>query len=282
VLACERHGSGEPLVLVHGLTHRRQAWYPVLDTLAEQREVILVDLPGHGASPELVTGGRPVADVLREMFEAFLDEQGLDRPHVAGNSLGGRIALEAGVNGHARSVTALSPAGFWRSEASFGYTRRIFTSAAVLIRRLGGRAERLAHSVAGRRLIYGVLMAHPGRVGADHALGDVRAFARALPALCPLLNAATPFAGEIPASVPVTIAWAGRDLVLPPWQAEVARAVLPDATHLTLRGAGHVPMWDDPQRVAQVLLRGSAPVTRLPALTLVGGTATRRRKAATA
>ena len=49
MLAYERHGSGEPLVLVHGVTHRRQAWYPVLDQLAEHREVILVDLPGHGA-----------------------------------------------------------------------------------------------------------------------------------------------------------------------------------------------------------------------------------------
>src|SRR5436305_6489635 len=87
MLACERHGSGEPLVLVHGVTHRRQAWYPVLDDLAEHREVILVDLPGHGESPELVTDGRPVDEVLREQFRLFLADQGLHRPHVAGNSL---------------------------------------------------------------------------------------------------------------------------------------------------------------------------------------------------
>src|SRR5438067_13267853 len=84
MLACERHGSGEPLVLVHGVTHRRQAWYPVLDLLTSEREVILVDLPGHGDSPPLCTEGRPVEDVLRELFKEFLDEQGLDRPHVAG------------------------------------------------------------------------------------------------------------------------------------------------------------------------------------------------------
>src|SRR3954468_7104002 len=133
MLACERHGSGEPLVLVHGVTHRRQAWYPVLDLLTAEREVILVDLPGHGDSPPLCTAGRPLADVLRELFKEFLDEQGLDRAHVAGNSLGGRIALEAGVNGHARSVTALSPAGFWTNEASFAYTRQLFTSGAALV-----------------------------------------------------------------------------------------------------------------------------------------------------
>lgn len=279
MLACERHGSGEPLVLIHGLTHRRQAWYPVLDELAEHREVVLVDLPGHGQSPDLVPDGRPVPDVLRDMFKAFLDEQGLDRPHVAGNSLGGRIALEAGVNGHARSVTALSPAGFWRSDASFGYTRRIFTSAAAVVRRCGTRTDRLAFSRAGRQVVYGVLMAHPTRVPSDTALGDIRAFRRALPALRILLDAATPFAGEIDPHVPVTIGWAARDRVLPPWQAEVARAVLPHADHLTLRRVGHVPMWDDPAQVTGVLLRGSAPVSRLAPLRLVGGGAVRGRVA---
>ena len=109
MLAFERHGSGEPLVLVHGVTHRRQGWYPVLDELAEQREVVLVDLPGHGDSPDLVLDGRPVDAVLRETFAEFLDAAGLDRPHVAGNSLGGMIALGAGAEGAARSVTALSP-----------------------------------------------------------------------------------------------------------------------------------------------------------------------------
>ena len=282
MLACERHGSGEPLVLVHGLTHRRQVWYPIVDALAEHRELILVDLPGHGASPELVTGGRPVADVLRDMFREFLLAEGLDRPHVAGNSLGGRIALEAGVNGHARSVTALSPAGFWRTDASFAYTRRLFTSAAALVQRVGPHAERLACSRAGRRLIYGMLMSHPTRVPADHAIGDVRSFRDALPALRTVLNAATPFSGEIRPDIPVTIAWAARDLVLPPWQAEVARAVLPNAEHLTMRGAGHVPMWDDPKRVARILLRGSTPVARPAPLTLVRGASAGRTRAATA
>lgn len=272
MLACERYGSGEPLVLIHGLTHRRQAWYPVLDQLAEHREVVLVDLPGHGHSPDLVTDGRPVPDVLRDLFKQFLDSEGLtgaNLPHVAGNSLGARIALEAAVNGHARSVTAFSPAGFWRTDASFMHTRRIFISAASVVERLGAHADRLAVSRAGRRVVYTALMSHPSRVPADAALGDVRGFRRALPALRVLLDAATPFTGEIAADVPVTIAWAARDLVLPPWQAEVARAVLPHARHVTMRGVGHVPMWDDPKHVARILLRGSAPVAR--PLTIIGG-----------
>jgi len=64
----------------------------------------------------------------------------------------------------------------------------------------------------------------------------------------------------IPEDVPVTIAWAARDLVLPPWQAAAARELYPAAQHLMLRGVGHVPMWDAPGRVVRTLLRGSAPV----------------------
>ena len=67
MLAYERFGTGEPLVLVHGISHRRQAWYPVAEQLAEHREVVLFALPGHGESPELVTDGRSddVAGVVR-------------------------------------------------------------------------------------------------------------------------------------------------------------------------------------------------------------------------
>jgi pimeloyl-ACP methyl ester carboxylesterase len=173
------------------------------------------------------------------------------------------------VNGHARSVTALSPAGFWRTDSSFAYTRSLFTSSAALMQRLGPRAHRLAHSRSGRHLMYGLLMAHPGRVAVDHALGDIRAYCYALPALRALLDAATPFEGEIAADVPVTIAWAARDLVLPPWQAEVAKQVLPHAEHRMMRGVGHVPMWDDPKHVARVLLQGSEPVADVAPLTVV-------------
>jgi pimeloyl-ACP methyl ester carboxylesterase len=280
MLASERHGRGEPLVLVHGVTHRRQAWYPVLDRLVEHREVILVDLPGHGESDPLELRGRGVAQALRDEFTQFLAEQGLgarNRPHVAGYSLGGRVALEAGSNGDARSVTAFSPAGFWRTSAEFAYTRHLFTSAATLVDKLGPRAESLARTRAGRSVLYGVLVAHPSRISRDQALGDVRAFAYAIPALCAILDAATPFDDPIPAEVPVTVAWAARDLVLPPWQAEVAREKLPHAEHVRMRGVGHVPMWDAPGVVAALLLRGSAPAATVAPLT---ATTTRRSRRA--
>jgi pimeloyl-ACP methyl ester carboxylesterase len=282
VLACERHGSGEQLVLVHGVTHRRQVWYPVLEQLAEQREVILVDLPGHGQSDPFVLDGLPVKEALRRDFEQFLREQQLDRPHVAGNSLGGLVALHAGANGHARSVTCLSPAGFWRDERDFAYTRRFFTSLLQVADRVGPRAEELLRIPPVQRAIFGVLMAHPGRVSTDQVLGDVRGFMKARPALRALLAAAEPFCDQIPLDVPVTVAWAARDLVLPVTQSRTAKARLPFAEHMILRGVGHVPMFDNPRLIADVLLRGSGPAATIAPIDAAKRTAGRRRRGALA
>jgi len=276
MLAYERHGSGDPLVLVHGVTHRRQAWYPVLDELAQDRDVILVDLPGHGESPPFELDGLSVKDALRRDFEGFLDALELDRPHLGGNSLGGLVALHAAANGRAASATCLSPAGFWQDEAEFAYTRRFFIGLLSLADKLGPSAERAARSRAVRQVVYSTLMAHPSRVPFDHVLGDVRAFMYARPTLRTLLDAAEPFTDEIPADVPVTIAWAGRDLVLPRWQAENAKQRIPQGEHLILRGVGHVPMFDHPRLIAKVLLEGSARRATVAAIEPAAKAARRR------
>jgi pimeloyl-ACP methyl ester carboxylesterase len=110
-LAFERHGSGPPMVLLHGVGHRRQAWGAVLERLTPCRDVVLVDLPGHGESPPLRAAGRPVVEALLDEVLGLLDELELDRPHLAGNSLGGRLALEASVARRAATVTALPRPG---------------------------------------------------------------------------------------------------------------------------------------------------------------------------
>ncbi|HKB31549.1 MAG TPA: alpha/beta fold hydrolase [Streptosporangiaceae bacterium] len=107
----ERRGSGPPLVLLHGIGHRWQAWEPVLDRLAAEHDVIAVDLPGFGGSPPL-SGASGIADIAAALT-AFFGQLGLDQPHVAGNSLGGALALGLTAGGHVSSATALSPAGFW-------------------------------------------------------------------------------------------------------------------------------------------------------------------------
>ncbi len=259
-LAFDRAGSGPPLVLLHGVGHRRQAWHPVLDRLTPHRDVIMVDLPGHGESPPLRTQGRPVVDALLAEVIAFIDELGLHHPHIAGNSLGGRIALEAGARGHVATVTALSPAGFWRSETEARYARTVFKVMEGAGKALSPFAPTVTRSLIGRALTHSAIVSRPGRMSPEQARGDLAAFLDARDALNSVLTGMTPFAGQLPADLPVTIAWGTRDRLLPQRQILVAKAWLPQAHLVPLPGCGHVPMTDDPALVAQVLLRGSRDV----------------------
>ena len=107
-----RRGEGPPLVLMAGIGMAGAAWDPVLDRLARERETWAVDLPGFGRSAWFADGAPCGIEALSDSVEAFLGEAGLERPHVAGNSLGGAVALELGRRDVVASVTALSPAGF--------------------------------------------------------------------------------------------------------------------------------------------------------------------------
>jgi pimeloyl-ACP methyl ester carboxylesterase len=255
-LAFDRLGSGPPLVLLHGVGHRRQAWGPVLDRLTPHREVILVDLPGHGQSPPL-DRGQPIVDALLAPVLCLLSELGLERPHLAGNSVGGRLALEAAVAGRAATVTALSPAGFWATERD--RQRAVALLHGLVIAGTWSRplAPALARSTAGRAMAYGAVVARPSRLSPRQARDDMAAFVQARPAVEVILPALPAFAGRVPAHVPVTIAWGTRDRILPQRQILTAKAQLPKARMVPLPGCGHVPMSDDPSLVADILLRGS-------------------------
>jgi pimeloyl-ACP methyl ester carboxylesterase len=259
-LAYDRLGSGPPLVLLHGVGHRRQAWQAVLDRLTPCRDVIAVDLPGHGESPPLRGDGRPVlAEMLGEVT-ALLDDLGLDRPHLAGNSLGGRVALEAAVAGRAASVTALSPAGFWPGERQAWYPKAVLKAMQGAGRRLQPFAPALSGTTAGRAVVYGAIVGRPSRLTPEQVLGDMAAFVAAKDTMNAVLAQITQFTEYVPGSIPVTIAWGTRDRLLRPSQILMAKAWLPHARILPLPGCGHVPMTDDPALVAGVLVRGSGGI----------------------
>ena len=261
-LAYDRSGEGPELVLLHGVGHRRQAWNAVTDLLTPHRTVIAVDLPGHGDSPPLKAEGMDPVEAMGLELKALLGELGLSRPHIAGNSLGGALALGAAARGLARSVTGLSPAGFWAAPWQFPYAKGVFR-AMQSSGPLKPYLPRLAHSTIGRGVINAAIIAKPSCMSAEQAIGDAQAFYRAKDAVDQILAERISFteAAAIPADVPVTIAWGEKDRLLPPSQARVAKQQLPNAKFILLRGCGHVPMTDDPKAVAKVLLEGSAELS---------------------
>src|SRR4051812_50045041 len=88
-LAYDRTGRGEPLVLLHGQGFSRRCWDPIIDMLAADRDVIAVDLPGHGESPRQPKGTGSAPHDLAVAVAELLDELDLPTVHVAGNSSGG-------------------------------------------------------------------------------------------------------------------------------------------------------------------------------------------------
>jgi (E)-2-((N-methylformamido)methylene)succinate hydrolase len=101
-------GEGEPVVLVHGVGLRLEAWAPQIESLASTHRVIAVDLPGHGASSPIGPGSGLAAFV--DWFVAVLDDLGLDAVNVAGHSMGALIAGGCAVTapGRVRRVALLS------------------------------------------------------------------------------------------------------------------------------------------------------------------------------
>jgi pimeloyl-ACP methyl ester carboxylesterase len=253
----ERVGRGEPLLLLHGIGHHRQAWDPVVDILAAERDVIAVDLPGFGASPGLPDGLAYDLSTTTAVFDAFCEAMELDRPHVVGNSLGGLIALELGREKLARSVTALSPAGFW-SEAERRYAFGVLLTMRHISRRLPlPLVEGLSRSAAGRTVLTSTIYARPGRRSPEAVVAETLALAQATGFDATLRSGTTVrFTDDIP-SVPVTLAWGTRDWLLVRRQGVRAKQIIPRARLVRLPGCGHCPMSDDPALVARVILDGS-------------------------
>lgn len=252
-----RVGSGEPLLLLHGIGHHRQAWDPVVDILATERDVIAVDLPGFGASPALPGGLAYDLATTTSVFRALCEALDLDRPHVAGNSLGGLISLELGREKLVRSVTALSPAGFW-SEAERRYVFTVLLAMrGIALRMPLPMVERLSRTTAGRTALMSTIYARPGLrspeavVAETLALVNATGFAETLRA-----GGSVQFVDDVP-GIPVTVAWGSKDRLLLRRQGVRAKRIIPKARLVRLPGCGHCPMNDDPALVARVILDGS-------------------------
>lgn len=246
-----RKGAGEPLVLIHGLGGSIGIWNPVVDRLAAERDVVAVDLPGFGRSPDPENGFVPTAAELGEAVSGLCERLAIERPHTAGNSLGAWIALEMARGGGAASVCAISPAGMWREPIG---KRR--SEPQAIGRRIRPLLDLLVRTRRGRELILRANFAHPERLTAQEARDALHDYLDA-----PLYAAANEamrlgaFDGKDEIDVPVTIAWGKCDRIV----GRPSRSRRPPgARYLEMEGWGHTPTWDDPEGVATLILESSS------------------------
>jgi pimeloyl-ACP methyl ester carboxylesterase len=245
-----REGRGEPLLLIHGLGLSWRSWKPVLPMLTRVHDVLALDLPGFGTAPPL-TDRSPTVAALTDAVEAELRRAELGRVHVAGNSLGGWIALELARRGRATSVVALSPSGL---ETPAERVAVISMNELLRARNVAAApaATLLTADPATRSAMLGGLRGRPWLMPAQDAAAEIRDFANApgLHSTLSLTTGSTVPTGLSDIRVPVRIGFGTRDLMIGTLTAPRFVAAIPGAQLIPLRGCGHVPMADDPALVA--------------------------------
>jgi pimeloyl-ACP methyl ester carboxylesterase len=259
-LAYSATGEGPPLVLLHGLGSSSRAFAAVIDELAQSFTTYAVDLPGHGRSPLPEDVGADIAPGdLAASVGRWMDALGIARTHVAGNSMGGWVALELAADSRALSVTALCPAGLWepiRKRSPLMDINRTFAritrpAIPVLSRSPFARSVGFRHTVERPEMLTPQITEAAVRdlieaVGYDAAHDGMvhRAFDRS---------------EEIPDDVPVVIAFGDRDRIIPATAGRERDHSPVHARWVTLERCGHVPMWDVPAETV-ALIRSTAGV----------------------
>jgi pimeloyl-ACP methyl ester carboxylesterase len=233
-----------------------RTWDLVRPRLERHHEVLTPALPGHAGGPPLPAGLED--GFLADAIEAAMDDAGVRRAHLVGNSLGGYVALELAARGRAETVVALAPAGGWRPDDDFGprllESQRATHAAA---RSAAGLADAIASTVAGRRRATELTTVAFEHLPADLIADQIRAVAAcdAEPLIAFALSRGYPLAAER-IDCPVRVVWGTEDRLLP-WPASAPRFredLLPHADWIELDGVGHCPQLDRPLETAQLIL----------------------------
>ena len=259
-----RGGSGEPLVLLHGFTDTWRTWELVLPALERRHDVLAPTLAGHAGGPPLTSSPPTPPDaVVIDAVERAMDAAGFATAHVAGNSLGGYLALKLAERGRARSVVAFAPGGGWApGDDAYLQTLAHFDTLQEQLRQLAPRAPQILATPEGRRRAVSLmaerwehippeLIAHLwAGVVACRGMGELNEHAR---------RNGWPLDAER-VTCPLRIVWGTADRVLEwPRAAERWRAMFPHAEWVELDGVGHGPQLDVPLEAAQLILGLSAP-----------------------
>lgn len=262
-----RGGSGTPLLLLHGISVTWRTWKPVLPLLEQHHDVIAPTLLGHSGAAPLADGVQPSLSAIVDGVEAELDRLGLDKVHIAGNSMGGWVSLELARRGRARSVVVFSSAGAFASNLRIAALMKGMGFGLRLMETQGHRIEKLAWTPRGRRMLAWAQFEHPERADPLELIADIRAIKNS-PVVQPLLKVLNqkPMEPLPDPGCPIRVVWARKDRVIPyKHYGQPLLERLPSAELIMLDGVGHVPMTDDPEAVARLITEVTSSVDRLHA-----------------
>jgi pimeloyl-ACP methyl ester carboxylesterase len=250
-LAVARSGHGEPLLLLHGFGSSGLDFTPVLPALSAQFEVLNVDLPGSGRSPQL--DRRPTVGAITDAVEQTLDAEGLGTVHVLGNSLGARVGLELARRGRARSVVAIAPSGM-NLPPERAYQGLVLGATRAAMRTIRPVIHPLARHRWGRIPLLATLRARPWDASEAEARAVRPGFAEARQFWATLwwgvLTDVPTGLGEI--DVPVVLAQGTADWISG-GQAPRFLLAVPGSRFRPLYGAGHAPQSDVPGMVVRLV-----------------------------
>jgi pimeloyl-ACP methyl ester carboxylesterase len=254
--ASHRGGSGPPLVCLHGFTGTWRMWELVLPALERHHDVLAPTLLGHAGGPPL--NGAMSDTVVADAVEQAMDEAGFETAHIAGNSLGGYVALQLAARGRAQSVVALAPAGGWApGDDSDKDTLAYFSNTQEALKTIAPHAEAIAASPEGRRQATQFLT-----TSYEHIPPELVAHLITGAANCPTVAAMIEHAlregwhiDPERITCPLRIVWGTEDRLLKwPSSAALYRQQLPNADWVELDGVGHCPQLDVPIETAQLIL----------------------------
>jgi pimeloyl-ACP methyl ester carboxylesterase len=251
-----RGGAGSPLVLLHGFTDTWRTWELVLGALEREHDVLAPTLAGHAGGPPLPPG--LPAGAFADAVERAMDAAGFETAHVAGNSLGGYVAVQLAARGRARSVVALAPAGGWaQGDGSWAGVLDFFEERQHAVIAAAPQAEAIMATELGRRRAGEYIAVNWERIPPALLAHQLRGAAGCVDALAIIEHGRRQgWPVDLDrVSCPVRIVWGTEDRLLEwPRAAARYREALWHADWVELEGVGHCPQLDIPTETAQLIL----------------------------
>ena len=259
-LKLNRFGSGSALVLIHGMGSASTAWKPLIPALSKKFEVITLDLPGHGDTPLSASQAMDPNSLGKLVFKNLKDE-GINRFHLVGNSLGGWIGLEMSADfpDAVISYVGLAPAGLWLTPFTSKFPAEFMVRG--LAKTLVKPAPSLLKYKFGKQIGFESVSPRWQELDYEICLDAVQAMAKAdgyFPVWNGMLHKR--FERNISTDIPVTIIFGDSDRSLPAKTCQ-ERTLSPDHSKwVILPSSGHAPMWDSTQEVLAEIFETTSQV----------------------